>query len=36
MMLPYSLFFLIGWTVLLVVWMITGLPLGPGAATLLG
>lgn len=29
-MLPYSLFFLIGWSVMLVVWMIIGLPLGPG------
>lgn len=31
-MLPYSLFFMIGWSVLLVVWMMLGLPLGPGAA----
>lgn len=31
MMLPYSLFFLIAWSLLLVVWMLTGLPLGPGA-----
>lgn len=31
-MLPYSLFFMIGWSVLLVVWMVLGLPLGPGAA----
>ena len=30
-MLPYSVCFLIGWSVLLVVWMILGLPLGPGA-----
>ncbi len=30
-MLPYSLCFLIGWTVLLVIWMLLGLPLGPGA-----
>ncbi len=29
-MLPYSLFFLAGWTALLVVWMSFGLPLGPG------
>lgn len=29
-MLPYSLFFLIGWSGLLVLWMIAGLPLGPG------
>lgn len=31
MMLPYSLFFLIGWSLLLVVWMLVGFPLGPGA-----
>jgi aminobenzoyl-glutamate transport protein len=30
-MLPYSICFLIGWSVLLVVWMAIGLPLGPGA-----
>lgn len=30
-MLPYSLFFLVGWAVLLVGWMWLGLPLGPGA-----
>ena len=29
-MLPYSLIFLIGWTILLVIWMILDLPLGPG------
>jgi aminobenzoyl-glutamate transport protein len=31
-MLPYSVAFLVAWTVLLVVWMLLGLPLGPGAA----
>lgn len=31
-MLPYSLFFMIGWSLLLVVWMVLGLPLGPGAS----
>ena len=31
-MLPYSIFFLIGWSVLLVIWMLLKLPLGPGAA----
>ncbi|MEJ2581819.1 MAG: AbgT family transporter, partial [Acidobacteriota bacterium] len=31
-MLPYSLAFLVVWTVLLVVWMLLGLPLGPGAS----
>lgn len=30
-MLPYTLAFLVVWTVLLVAWMLLGLPLGPGA-----
>jgi aminobenzoyl-glutamate transport protein len=30
-MLPYSLVFLVVWTLLLLVWMLLGLPLGPGA-----
>ncbi len=30
-MLPYSLVFLVVWSLLLVVWMLAGLPLGPGA-----
>lgn len=30
-MVPYSLAFLIGWTLLLAVWYVLGLPLGPGA-----
>lgn len=34
-MLPYSLVFLVGWSVLLVIWMLLGLPLGPGAALML-
>lgn len=34
-MLPYSIIFLIGWSVMLVVWMALGLPLGPGASMLL-
>ncbi|HHX61391.1 MAG TPA: AbgT family transporter [Epulopiscium sp.] len=29
-MVPYSIAFLIGWTILLVVWYMIGLPLGPG------
>ena len=29
-MLPYSMVFLIGWSLLLVVWFVLGLPLGPG------
>lgn len=31
-MIPYSIFFLISWSVLLVVWMIFGLPLGPAVS----
>jgi len=31
MMLPYSLAFLVGWTALLVIWFLLGLPIGPGA-----
>lgn len=31
LMLPYSLFFLIGWTIMLVLWYLTGLPIGPDA-----
>ncbi|WP_317366570.1 AbgT family transporter [uncultured Tyzzerella sp.] len=31
-MLPYSIMFLIGWTILLVIWMLLGLPLGPGVS----
>ncbi len=34
-MLPYSLFFLLSWSVLLILWMLLGLPLGPGAAIML-
>lgn len=30
-MLPYSITFLLGWTALMVLWYILGLPLGPGA-----
>lgn len=30
-MLPYSVFFMISWSLLLMIWMIAGLPLGPGA-----
>lgn len=29
-MVPYSIFLLIGWTVLLIVWFVFNLPLGPG------
>ena len=34
-MLPYSLIFLIGWTILLALWMAFGLPLGPGVSLML-
>lgn len=30
-MLPYSMIFLVGWTLLLIAWYFTGLPIGPGA-----
>jgi aminobenzoyl-glutamate transport protein len=33
MMLPYSLFFWIAWTILLLAWMALGWPLGPGGPT---
>lgn len=29
-MVPYSIFFLISWIIMLIVWMLIGLPLGPG------
>ena len=34
-MLPYSITFLLGWTALLVVWIILNLPLGPGVGMFL-
>ena len=34
-MLPYSIAFLAFWSVLLIVWMIFGLPLGPGASLMI-
>ncbi|MCD8573925.1 MAG: AbgT family transporter [Erysipelotrichaceae bacterium] len=33
-MVPYSIAFLIGWTLLFIVWFLLGLPLGPGAGLL--
>ncbi|WP_284703637.1 AbgT family transporter [Clostridium swellfunianum] len=30
-MVPFSIVFLVGWTILLVVWYVLGLPIGPGA-----
>ncbi|MFT5033171.1 MAG: aminobenzoyl-glutamate transport protein, partial [Bacteroidia bacterium] len=32
MMLPYSLLFLIGWSIMLLLWMVSGLPIGPAGA----
>ena len=32
MMLPYSIAFAVGWTVLLALWLLLGIPLGPGAS----
>lgn len=32
MMLPYSVAFAIGWSILLVIWLLLGIPLGPGAS----
>ena len=29
MMLPYTIFFLIGWIILLIIWLLLGIPLGP-------
>lgn len=31
LMLPYSVAFFIGWTIMLAVWLLAGIPLGPGA-----
>ncbi len=36
LMMPYALIFLAAWIVLLLLWMVAGLPLGPGAAIMLG
>jgi len=35
-MLPYTVAFLAVWTALLVVWMLLGLPTGPGAPLFIG
>jgi aminobenzoyl-glutamate transport protein len=32
LMLPYSVVFFIGWTILLIIWILFGWPIGPGAA----
>ncbi|MEZ4775271.1 MAG: AbgT family transporter [Bacteroidia bacterium] len=34
-MLPYSMVFLIGWSILLIIWILLGIPVGPGATMLL-
>ena len=34
-MLPYSVAFLVGWGLLLALWLLLGLPLGPGAGLFL-
>lgn len=34
-MLPYCLCFLVGWSLLLIIWMAFGLPLGPGAGLMI-
>ena len=31
-MIPYSVVFLIGWTLMLVVWLLLGIPIGPGVS----
>lgn len=31
LMLPYSMIFLLGWSALLILWMLLGLPIGPGS-----
>lgn len=35
LMLPYTIGFMIAWTILLVVWMMLGIPVGPGASLML-
>lgn len=32
-MLPYSIVFFLGWMILMIIWILTGMPLGPGAGT---
>ncbi|MFI3333504.1 MAG: AbgT family transporter [Rikenellaceae bacterium] len=34
-MLPYSMAFLVAWTIFVIVWLLLGIPLGPGAPLLL-
>jgi aminobenzoyl-glutamate transport protein len=35
-MLPYSFTFFVVWTILLIAWLLLGLPVGPGAGLKLG
>jgi aminobenzoyl-glutamate transport protein len=35
-MLPYSVVFFIGWSIMLIIWLIFELPIGPGAPLHLG
>lgn len=35
-MMPYSITFMIGWALLLIIWMLVGLPIGPGAGLVFG
>ena len=35
MMLPYTIVFLIGWTLMMIVWITLGLPLGPNSTIFL-
>ena len=35
-MLPYSIAFLIAWTIMLLIWLYAGIPLGPGASAFYG
>jgi aminobenzoyl-glutamate transport protein len=36
LMLPFSVTFLLSWSLLLIVWVLLGLPLGPGAGVMMG
>jgi len=35
LMLPFSMVFLVGWSILLIIWMTLGLPIGPGVGMML-
>lgn len=36
LMLPYTIFFLVSWTLLFIVWSLLGLPIGPGVSQRIG